>query len=73
MKFLKYINNCNNIDEINEIFAKFIVDTAYQFIPSVNYTKRPTDKPWMNNNIRKQLRQRDRLFKKLNLKNQLTI
>ena len=65
-----YINNsyCNNIDEINEIFAKFIIDTANQFIPSVNYTKRPTDKPWMNNNIRKQIRQRDRLFKKAKLK-----
>ena len=63
-----YINNCNNIDEINEIFAKFIIDTANQFIPSVNYTKRPTDKPWMNNNRRKQIRQRDRLFKKAKLK-----
>ena len=63
-----FIRNSNNIDEINETFSNILMDTANQFIPCINYTKRPTDKPWMNNNIRKQIRHRDRLFRKAKTK-----
>ena len=63
-----FIQNLNNIDEINERFSDILIDVANQHIPCINYTKRPTDKPWMNNNIRMQIRQRNRLFQKAKFK-----
>ena len=59
-----FINNMDNIDVINDQFHTILLDTAEQCIPCINYTKRPGDKPWMNCNIRKQIRQRNRLYNK---------
>ena len=38
-------------------------------IPKVDFTYRPNDKPWMNSNIRRTMRQRDRLYLKAKNKN----
>ncbi|MCG8048538.1 MAG: reverse transcriptase domain-containing protein [Candidatus Thiodiazotropha endolucinida] len=59
-----FINNSNNIDDINEEFKCKLLSAAEQFIPKITFTKRPSDKPWMNNNIRRQMRQRNRLYTK---------
>ena len=48
-----FINNCDGLDEANEMFSSILKETANQYIPCINFTKRPTDKPWMNNDIRK--------------------
>ena len=49
-----FINNCNGIADANEMLSGILKETANQYIPCINFTKRPTDKPWMNNDIRKQ-------------------
>lgn len=59
-----FIQNNDNIDEINNKFHSILLDTAETCIPCIDYTKRPSDKPWMNGNIRKQIRQRNRLYNK---------
>ena len=59
-----FIQNNNNMDEINEQFQSILLNTAEQSIPCINYTKRPADKPWMNVSIRKLIRQRNRLYNK---------
>ena len=45
------------------------MELADQSIPKVNFTYRPNDKPWMNSNIRRTMRQRDRLYLKAKNKN----
>ena len=59
-----FINNNDDIDHINEIFSNVIMELAEQSIPKVSFTYRPNDKPWMNTNIRRTMRQRDRLYLK---------
>ena len=59
-----FINNCNDIDEANETFSNILKSTANQYIHCINFTKCPTDKPWVNNDIWKNIRQRNRLFHK---------
>ena len=34
------------------------------YVPKVTFTVRPNDKPWMNSEIRKEIRKRDRLYHK---------
>ena len=45
------------------------METAELSIPKISFTHRPNDKPWMNNNIRRHMRQRDRLYLKAKHKN----
>ena len=57
---------------MNIIYEKFndiLTETAEQFIPEVTFTCRPNDKPWMDNIIRKTMRQGDRLYHKAKNKN----
>ena len=61
--------NGNDINLINETFSNKIMELADQSIPKVNFTYRPNDKPWMNSNIRRTMRQRDRLYLKAKNKN----
>ena len=61
--------NGNDINLINETFSNKIMELADQSIPKVNFTYRPNNKPWMNSNIRRTMRQRDRLYLKAKNKN----
>ena len=45
------------------------METAQLSIPKITFTHRPNDKPWMNNNIHRHMRQRDRLYLKAKNKN----
>ena len=64
-----FINNSDDIDHINEIFSNVLMELAEQSIPKVSFTYRPNDKPWMNTSIRRNMRQRDRLYLKAKNKN----
>ena len=44
-----------------EEFTKLFLDIARQCIPTKTITVRDYDKPWFNNEIRKDIRLRDRL------------
>jgi hydroxylamine reductase (hybrid-cluster protein) len=46
-----------------EEFTKLFLDIARQSIPTKTITVRNYDKPWFNNEIRKEIRLRDRLRK----------
>ena len=46
-----------------EEFTKLVLDIARQSIPTKTITVRDYDKPWLNNEIRKEIRLRDRLRK----------
>ena len=58
-----FINDNDNINLINEKFYDIFTETAEEFIPKVTFTVRPNDKPWMDNLIRKNMRQRDYTIK----------
>ena len=64
-----FINSNDDMNQINENFSNIITELADLSIPKVSFTYRPNDKPWMNNNIRRIMRQRDRLFLKAKNKN----
>ena len=64
-----FINTEVNMNIINEKFNDILTETAEQCIPKVTFTCRPNDKPWMDNIIRKSMRQRDRLYHKAKNKN----
>ena len=64
-----FISNEDNIYIINEKFSDILTETAEQFIPKVSFIIRPNDKPWMSTLIRKNMRQRDRLYHKAKNKN----
>ena len=54
-------------DDVNiyaEKFTKKLLNIAEECIPTKNVTIRPRDLPWINNNIRKLMRKRNRLYKK---------
>ena len=53
----------NDVDDIVEEFTKLFLDIARQSIPTKTITVRDYDKPWFNNEIRKEIRLRDRLRK----------
>ena len=58
-----------NLSDFDETFSNIITELADLSIPKVSFTYQPNDKPWMNNNIRRIMRQRDRLFLKAKNKN----
>ena len=45
-------------------FTNSLLNMAEKCIPSKTVTVRPQNLPWMNNNLRKLMRKRNRLFKK---------
>lgn len=59
-----FIQNSNDINKINDKFTQIILEICNKHIPSINATIRPNDKPWMNNEIRHLMRQRNRLYYK---------
>jgi hypothetical protein len=50
----------NDVDDMDEEFTKLFLDIARQCIPTKTITVRDYDKPWFNNEIRKEIRLRDR-------------
>ena len=50
----------NDVDDMVEEFTKLFLDIARQCIPTKTITVRDYDKPWFNNEIRKEIRLRDR-------------
>lgn len=67
-----FINTLENMNIINETFTKNLLDICNECIPKVTLTVRPNDKPWMTNEIRRIMRQRDRLYTKAKSKNNET-
>ena len=59
-----FINNLNDIDDINKNFNQILLTVANELIPKVTFKKRPSDKPRMNNTIRRHMRQRNRVYYK---------
>ena len=57
--------NTTHDDDVN-LYAEKFTDKlqAEECIPTKNVTIRPHDLPWMNNNIKKLMRKRNRLYKK---------
>jgi hypothetical protein len=53
----------NDVDDMVEEFTKLFLDIARQCIPTKTITVRDYDKPWFNNEIRKEIRLRGRLRK----------
>ena len=51
----------NDVDDMVEEFTKLFLDTARQCIPTKTITVQDYDKPWFNNEIRKEIRLRNRL------------
>jgi hypothetical protein len=51
------------VDDMVKEFTKLFLDIARQCIPTKTITVRDYDKPWFNNEIRKEIRLRDRLRK----------
>ena len=52
------------VDDMVEELTKLFLDIARQCIPTKTITVGDYDKPWFNNEIRKEIRLRDRLRKK---------
>jgi hypothetical protein len=57
------IDILDDVDDMVEEFTKLLLDIARQCIPTKTITVRDYDKPWFNNDIRKEIRLRDRLRK----------
>ncbi|MCG8048840.1 MAG: reverse transcriptase domain-containing protein [Candidatus Thiodiazotropha endolucinida] len=56
---------CNeNVNVYATNFTQKLLSLVANHIPSKTITVRPRDLPWMNNTIRKQMRKRNRLYKK---------
>lgn len=64
-----FIQTNDDINFINEQFNEILLNTANRHIPKVTFTVRPNDKPWMSNNLRKNMRQRNRLYQKAKISN----
>ena len=58
-----FLLSVNDVDEMAIKFSDKYLEMAKSFIPSKTVTIRPTDKPWFNSAIRKEIRTRDRLHK----------
>jgi hypothetical protein len=50
----------SDVDDMVEEFTKLFLDITRQSIPTKTITVRDYDKPWFNNEIRKEIRLRDR-------------
>ena len=61
-----------NINEIYSNFTSIIEEISKKHIPTKTVTIRPSDKPFMNNEIRLKMRQRNRVHKKAKSTNSIT-
>ena len=59
-----FISTNSNINEITQTFEEILMKASNDYVPKVTFTVRPNDKPWMNSEIRKEIRKRDRLYHK---------
>ena len=66
-----FIQNLGDINQINDRFTTKIMEICNKCITSTLATIRPNDKPWMNNQIRKLIRQRNRLYNTAKIKQEL--
>jgi hypothetical protein len=57
------LNHLNDVDEMWEKFTKCVLKIAQECIPTKIITIRNNDRPWFNNEIRKEIRIRDRFRK----------
>jgi hypothetical protein len=57
------LDHLNDVDEMCEKFTKCFLKIAQECIPTKIITIRNTDRPWFNNEIRKEIRLRDRFRK----------
>ena len=55
----------DDVDDMCEEFSKLVLQISSACIPSKTILMREKDKPWFSNEIRKEIRIRDRLRKKL--------
>ena len=62
----------NNLENFADIISETIIKAAAETIPNKIATIRPTEIPWLNNNIRKLIRKRNRLRIKANTLNKAT-
>ena len=59
----------NNVEEVAQNITNTILTCAKNTIPNKLVTIRPNDIPWLNNNIRKLMRKRNKLHKKAKIVN----
>ena len=59
-----FISTNSNINEITQTFEEILMKASNDYVPKITFTVRPNDKPWMNSEIRKEIRKRDRLYHK---------
>mgnify|MGYP002259906745 FL=1 len=52
----------DSVDDAVSYWSDLFLDTCKQFIPSRDITIRPKDKPWINNYIKRLIRQRNRAW-----------
>ena len=57
-------SNCHSLDEACDKFTAEYISMAKTCIPTRTVTIRPTDKPWMTSELRKEIKLRDKLHKK---------
>lgn len=57
-------NSCDNVNEACELFTNQFLDIAKQCIPTKKITIRPNDKPWMNSDLRREIKFREKLHKR---------
>ena len=56
-----YLSECNDVDLMCERFTNKYLEMLEKYIPTKMVRIRKYDKPWFNDDIRKELRIRDRL------------
>lgn len=59
-----FTDEISDVDEMCADFTKTFIDFARKCIPTKQVTIRSNDKPWFDNNLRREIRKRDRLRKK---------
>jgi len=64
IKWHERLDNLNDTNVINNFINDEITFCINSFIPQKIIRVRPKDKPWMNSNVRRRMRQRNRAHKK---------
>lgn len=58
------LHSCQNVDLACEAFTTKFIQFAKQCIPTKTITVRPNDKPWMSSELRKEIKIREKFYKK---------
>ena len=64
-----FIENNQNLDATTDTIANSILKAASESIPNTNVNIRPGDVPWMNKEVKQQIRKRNKLHQKAKLSN----